>query len=96
MHTVTIEAETSRAAVMTVRCDMGLVDNGEDAYDRCIDLITRAQIPFFAKTQLHEQLDTAKKRMDDGLYMITAFFGSDRYKTLGLALYELMTATKKR
>ena len=96
MHTVTIEAETSRAAVMTVRCDMGLVDNGEDAYDRCIDLITRAQIPFSAKAQLHELLDKAKKRMDDGLYIRKAFFGSDRYKTLGLALYELMTAAKHK
>ena len=93
MHTVTLACAAGEGARITVCCEDGLAHDGSDAYDRCIDLITRAQIPFAAKAQLHERLDWAAKRMADGLYVRKAFFGCDQYRTLGLAIYELMTGT---
>ena len=44
-----------------------------------------------SKIQLHEKLLKAKERMENGQPVRKSSFGCDRYQTLGLALYELMT-----
>ena len=76
---------------IAIRCEAGLTHDGSDAYERCIDLLVHAQIPLSAKIQLHEKLDKAMKRMKNGQRVMPGHFGSDRYRTLGLALYEMMT-----
>ena len=43
------------------------------------------------RTYCFEKLEKAMKRIADGLRVQTSHFGSDRYKTLGLALYEQIT-----
>ena len=91
MHTVTVQCAAGECVRIVVRCTDGLTHDGQDAYDRCIDLILRAQIPLTAKARLHEQLDWAAERMKRGQYVRRAFFGSDSFPTLGLALYEQMT-----
>jgi len=91
MHTVTLTCAAGEGGKIAIRCEAGLTHDGGDAYDRCIDLLVRAQIPLSAKIQLHEKLDNAMKRMKDGQRVQPRHFGSDRYRTLGLALYEVMT-----
>ena len=90
-HCVTIELAAKECAQIALRCTKGLLHRGEDAMERSIDLLTKAQIPLAAKIQLHEKLVKAKERMENGQKMSRSSFGSDRYKTLGLACYEQMT-----
>ena len=91
MHTLVLCGAIVKEFKISVCCSKGLVYDGSDAYDGCIDLLIRAQIPLSAKIQLHEKLEKAMKRIADGQRVQTSHFGSDRYKTLGLALYEQIT-----
>ena len=95
MHTVTITGDTAKAMRIAVSCEVGLVQDDADAYDACIDILLRAQIPMAAKVKLHEQLDRVAERMKQGLPVKKSYLGCDQYKTLGLALYEIMMGTKK-
>ena len=90
-HTVTVELAAKESAQIVLHAAKGLMHRGEDAINRCIDLLTRAQIPLSAKILLHEKLAKAMERMENGQNVLRSSFGSDRYKTLGLACYEQMT-----
>ncbi len=90
MHTVTVCLKAGEGAQIEARCESGLTDCGSDTDARCIDLITRAQIPMNAKTLIKERLDWAAKRLEDGLPVRKAYFGCDSSRTLGLALHEEM------
>ncbi|MBQ7786123.1 MAG: DUF5110 domain-containing protein [Clostridia bacterium] len=91
MYTVSLTCAAGESGKIAIRCEAGLTHDGSDAYERCIDLLVHAQIPLSAKIQLHEKLDKAMKRMKNGQRVMPGHFGSDRYRTLGLALYEMMT-----
>ena len=94
MHTVSVVLAAGEGAQIEVRNDRGLIDEGSDAYERCVDLITRAQLPMIAKNQFKEKLDWTVERIQNGLPVRRAHFGTDCSKTLGLALYEQMMRLK--
>ena len=94
-HCVTIALAAKESAQIALHCEKGLTHRGEDALQRCIDLMTRAQIPLSAKIQLHEKLIKSMERMEKGQQVLKSSFGSDRYQTLGLACYEQMTGGVK-
>lgn len=89
MHTITVES-TNESIQINIHCKTGLMHADNNAYERCIDLLIRAQIPFADKIQLHEKLDKAYMNIKNGLPVFLSHFGSDHYKTIGAALYEQM------
>ena len=68
-----------------------IVSDNAGAYDCCIDLLTRAQISLAAKIRIREMLVGAIARLRGGLPVRVNRFAGDQYRTISLALYELIT-----
>ena len=92
--TVVLEdVRADRGAWIVVRREAGLCCDNSDGYARCIDLLTRAQLPLAVKIQLHDRLNKALERSAKGLAIRPGNLASDQYRSVGRALYELVMQT---